>query len=833
MVGSAVTLRPRHIPVTIALLLTTLLSNIAAGMIIHAPSPAVRNEFGLGAHRLILGHDVISLVTSVVLANGPAELFVALVALLVVGGLTENRIGHSRVLLVYFATAVGGGLLGTAAQAAGLLTRGLWSTPPADLIVFHPFTPIFGTAMAASAFAGPLWRRRIRVLGLAGLIVVLLYSGQAGDVYRLAGALIGLGLGVLLARNRPRLAWPRSSHHETRTLLAVIVALGAIGPLVAVFQRSGYGLLRPLGRLFADPLPRPRQIHQVCLAAHNASCGRSVLLGRLNSPGTIALEVLPLAVLLVAAIGIWNGRRAAAWGAVLVNGVLGVLAGIYYNLLPVLREPTQTAFRSGLTVQTLLAVLLPLAVAAAVSSSFKHFTIRTRRRVTVISVTIVALTAIAGAAAYVMVGLISPDAFVPLVTPGQLIRDVIERYVPVGFLRLRRLDFAPVAPLARLLSDWIGPVTWAALAAAIAVCCVAVVRPRSAADETRVRRILRQGSTGSLSFMTTWKGNQYWFSAEGRHAIAYREHSGVAVTVGEPVGPPEGTIQAAREFIIACDDRAITPAFYAVRREFADAVGAGFTWSSAAIGEDTVLDPSTFVMKGKQWQDVRSSINRADRLGIRAVWTNWNSLSASARTQIESISEEWIAERRLPELGFTLGGLRELRDREVQLMLAIGPEGRIEAVTSWLPSWRDSTLTGLTLDFMRRNASSMNGVMEFLIASVVTHAQQRELDFVSLSVAPLSVGTAGDPDGVAQLLDFIGHILEPAYGFSSLATFKEKFKPDHVPVVLAYPDAVSLPAISLALTRSYLPGLNIADLARLLGALRPEPNRLQRPRPQA
>jgi lysylphosphatidylglycerol synthetase-like protein (DUF2156 family) len=125
----------------------------------------------------------------------------------------------------------------------------------------------------------------------------------------------------------------------------------------------------------------------------------------------------------------------------------------------------------------------------------------------------------------------------------------------------------------------------------------------------------------------------------------------------------------------------------------------------------------------------------------------------------------------------------------------------------------------------------MNGVMEFLIASAVTRAQQQELEFVSLSVAPLATGTPPEErDRIEQLLDGAGRILEPAYGFTSLAAFKDKFQPALVPVVLAYPDAVSLPAIGVALSRAYLPGLDLPAIARLLGALRPDPAPRETPR---
>ena len=53
----------------------------------------------------------------------------------------------------------------------------------------------------------------------------------------------------------------------------------------------------------------------------------------------------------------------------------------------------------------------------------------------------------------------------------------------------------------------------------------------------RVDAIIPLGGE-SMSFMATWKGNDYWFSATGRSAIAYRVSYGIALTVTGPFGDP-------------------------------------------------------------------------------------------------------------------------------------------------------------------------------------------------------------------------------------------------------------------------------------------------------
>lgn len=807
----------------VALAAVTLLAAIATSSLLR-PSQPVRAAFGLDVHGLFVEGRVLTLLGSLLLASGPIELVLVLVALVTVVGGFERVIGHGRVLLIWLVTGIGGGLLGSGLQAAGLLARGVWTTPPIGLATLHPETPVLGVLLAGSAWCGPLWRRRIRLIGFTALVVLLLYSGQPEDLDHLAGALVGLVTGLVLTRRTVRPVFPRSSSHESRTLLAAGIAVAAVGPFIAVVQPRGYGLLRPLGRLFHDPLPFADRVRERCATVPGPDCAEAARLAHLNGPGPLLLSVLPLLVLLVAAFAVFRGRAVGAWTAAAVSGLLALLGAVYYGLFPVLGDADQVQdLRSAITVQSALAVLVPLGVAIAAFRGRRWCAVLPTRRALVVGVAAVVAAVGLGAGAWLLVGLAARGEFTPAPSAGQLLLNLPERFVPTGFLRFRRPDFVPTGPIADLLNGSIGALAWLVLLIAVAGVALSTRRATAPRDQGRLRALLRQGSGGSIGWMTTWADNRTWFSEDGRHAVAYRDAGGVALTVGEPVGPEDGAVAAARAFALHCDDRGLVPAFYTVRPEFAAALGGEqAAWATVEVGEDTVIDPGSFSMRGKHWQDVRSSFNRADRAGVRAVWTDWASLPLAQRARIEAISEEWVADKKLPELGFTLGGLDELQDREVRLMLAVGPEDRVEAVTSWLPTWRDGELIGLTLDFMRRDPVSMNGVMEFLIASVITIAQQRGLEFVSLSVAPLSGADEEGEDRIERLLAGMARRLEPAYGFRSLAAYKEKFKPEHRSAVLAVPDAVSLPPVTYAVARAYLGEGVLSGARRVIDALRPD-----------
>ena len=245
------------------------------------------------------------------------------------------------------------------------------------------------------------------------------------------------------------------------------------------------------------------------------------------------------------------------------------------------------------------------------------------------------------------------------------------------------------------------------------------------------------------------------------------------------------------------------------------------------VAQETVLPLDALSFKGKKFQDVRTAMNNAARNGIHAEWIRYPTARRSVQTQILAISEEWVADRKMPEMGFTLGGPDELNDPEVRCLLAVDSQHVVHAVTSWLPVYDKGRISGWTLDFMRSRSTGFRGAIEFLIASAAVSLKDEGFKVISLSGAPLAQAPrdrelqlagagADDAGGLDRLLDRLGSALEPVYGFRSLLAFKAKFQPQYAPLYMAYPDSAALPGIANALTRAYLPNLSFGERVRLL-----------------
>jgi phosphatidylglycerol lysyltransferase len=420
--------------------------------------------------------------------------------------------------------------------------------------------------------------------------------------------------------------------------------------------------------------------------------------------------------------------------------------------------------------------------------------------------------------AFLLLGFLLRDDFSPRPQLGTLAEDIPLR-VLAG--RLFGTRFVPVDLAGRLLYVWVFALFWIVVLGALSAFFLYTCNDRDAAAADRARAILTRGGS-TLSYMSTWAGNQYWFSPDGRAAIAYRTIGAVALTVGGPYGDPAALDSAIAEFARFCEHRGLQPCLYSVTAQARD-VTERLGWRSVQIAEDTLLPLACLQFAGKKWQTVRAAVNKAAREGIAAEWWSYPEAPPELVRQIRQISGKWVADKGLPELGFTLGGLEELNDPNIRCLVAVGADRKVHAITSWMPVYESGRPVGWTLDFMRRNTGpgTPRGVMEFLIATAARTFQEEGARFMSLSVAPLARLDRGEePCALLRLLDIFANVMEPLYGFQSLLQFKGKFHPVYQPLYLAYPDPVALGSIATAIGRAYLPHLTSRQALRLFSNFR-------------
>ncbi|MGR2752573.1 bifunctional lysylphosphatidylglycerol flippase/synthetase MprF [Agromyces arachidis] len=338
-------------------------------------------------------------------------------------------------------------------------------------------------------------------------------------------------------------------------------------------------------------------------------------------------------------------------------------------------------------------------------------------------------------------------------------------------------------------------------------------RPGALADSAR--QTIREVGGGPLSWMATWPDNRILIGSEPGALVAYQTHQGVAIALSDPIAPPGGMRRALADFVDEVERAGFVACVFGATDRAKEAMPDG--WRAVQIAEDTIVDLPGLAFTGKPWSAARQALNRADREGVTFRFGTLADEPFRIRAQVDAISARWVGGKDLPEMRFTLGTVDEALDPAVRMAFA-EHDGTVEGFLSWLPVYREGgEVDGWTLDLMRRRDGGFGPVMEFLIAASAAAFRDEGARFLSLSGAPLARSTPAAPDELSPvdaLLDRLGGMLEPAYGFRSLHRFKQKFNPRPEPLHLLYRDGGDLARIGLGLTRAYLPDASVAALVR-------------------
>lgn len=750
---------------------------------------------------------------------------VVTVALLTLGVIAERRLGAGRYVLAVVAGQLVGNLL-TAALA--WLAAPLWQ--PWAVMMRHGWsggaaTASVGALIAASGGFPRVWSRRVRLGFAAFAATVLLYDGDAASVVTFGAIVTGFLLGLWFWRAHPRRgAWV--PQRESRRLVATVVACAALGPILAAYSATAAGPIRVLGGLVVTGRASGTILREICWVSSPQACAVARIRHEFG-PGTAIMTVLPSLLLMVLCLGLRRGRRDAYWASmvmVLAMLVVTQIAFVWRPLMQVFRQ--REMLPPGALLLRMVVLELPLLVPCAVLGTLvatrELFSQPIRWPALARTAMRCLVALLAGAFAYVVIGLIAHLGWLPPANPAALGHDAAVRMLGLDVLFGVSPQLMPTDRATRLLFQAVGPLTAVAVLAII----TRALRPPMRAtppDRQRMRDLIMTTGGSNLAWMNTWAGNRHWFSRDGHSAVAYRVARGFAVTVTEPVGDGD-PLAAILEFTEFCDRQGLTPCFYSTGEDFAAAArDAG--WQTLQIAEEACVALGTVAFTGKRFQDQRTALNRARREDIRVEWSRYSDLPSQTQADVRQVMGEWQRDRALPPLGFTLGDVREMEDDAVRCELALDSADRVQAVASWLPIYRQGQRVGWTLDVMRRRTDGFKSGMELLLTTAILKFQEEGCRVVSLSGSPLArVERPGDapagasPAALNRAIALLSTALEPFYGFRTLHAFKAKFAPQFRPMFLVYPDPLDLPAIGQAIAEVYLMG--DADSAADVGWLR-------------
>ncbi|MGN6300662.1 MAG: phosphatidylglycerol lysyltransferase domain-containing protein, partial [Angustibacter sp.] len=158
-------------------------------------------------------------------------------------------------------------------------------------------------------------------------------------------------------------------------------------------------------------------------------------------------------------------------------------------------------------------------------------------------------------------------------------------------------------------------------------------------DERALRDLLeRHGRRDSLGYFALRRDKSVVFSPSGKAAVAYRVVGGVTLASGDPLGDPEAWPGAISAWLDEADRFAWTPGVLGASQDGATAfVRAGL--DALEIGDEAVLDLTTFSLEGRERRPVRQAVSRVRRAGYTCEVSRQRDLSAEQLAEVAHAAE--------------------------------------------------------------------------------------------------------------------------------------------------------------------------------------------------
>ena len=334
-----------------------------------------------------------------------------------------------------------------------------------------------------------------------------------------------------------------------------------------------------------------------------------------------------------------------------------------------------------------------------------------------------------------------------------------------------------------------------------------MARTRLGAPAEAAQAAFRAWARSSLASFALDGDKHHLLVAGGRGLVAYAVRGGVALAAGDPLAAEDEMKESVQAYLDHCHRNGWTPCIYEASEQMLPlylALGLrGFK-----MAEEAVIDLASFSLAGGKRATLRAMVHKAAKQGLAVVpYDRATGADPAIDAQLEEISREWLGERRLAEMGFTVGRFSLAALGSVRVFLCKEGE-RVVAFCTWRPYRGDRAVL---LDLMRKRPGTMSGVMDLLLARSLESLRDEGLDEASLANAPLANVAAPRgllERGAALLFDRLNGF----YGYKSLFQFKKKFAPRWEGRYLVYPARVDLPRVAYAMAGVH----GALDLQRLL-----------------
>ncbi|MFF1375522.1 phosphatidylglycerol lysyltransferase domain-containing protein [Streptomyces sp. NPDC058308] len=336
------------------------------------------------------------------------------------------------------------------------------------------------------------------------------------------------------------------------------------------------------------------------------------------------------------------------------------------------------------------------------------------------------------------------------------------------------------------------------------------VDPLTEQDEERLRALLdRYGDRDSLGYFSLRREKSVVWSPTGKAAVVHRVIGGVSLASGDPIGDPEAWPGAIEPWLAEARAHGWIPAVMGASEE-AGTIYARHGLDALELGDEAIVEIAArgaaskehFTLEGRAMRTVRQAYNRVKRAGYTVRIRRHEDIPADEMATLLERADDWRDGATERGFSMALGRLGDPADGQCVMLECTDGDGALRAVLSFVP-WGPH---GLSLDLMRRDRDSENGLMEFMVIELLQRAPEIKITQVSLNFAMFrSVFERGSRLGAGPVLRLWRSLLSffsRWWQIESLYRANAKYRPIWEPRFLLFEKSVDLPRIGIASARA-------------------------------
>ena len=318
-------------------------------------------------------------------------------------------------------------------------------------------------------------------------------------------------------------------------------------------------------------------------------------------------------------------------------------------------------------------------------------------------------------------------------------------------------------------------------------------------QERQVRALLlARGEQDSLGYFATRRDKAVIFSPSGKAAVTYRVVFGTSLASGDPIGDPEAWPQAIEAWLDEARVYAWTPGVIGASEEAAHAFQrAGL--DALQLGDEAIIEVAEFTLDGRAMRGVRQAVRRIEKSGYRSRIRRHADLLPEEMTSVVARADAWRDTEDERGFSMALGRLGDPADGQCVLVEALDEDGELRALLSFVP-WGEH---GLSLDLMRRDRGSDNGLVEFMVVELTNAYRRLNVDRISLNFAMFrEVFEEGGRIGAGPFIRLARSVLlffSRWWQLESLYRANAKYRPAWEPRLMCFRSTRDLPRISVAM----------------------------------